>query len=248
VRSAEHVVEEIRQAQSLFPQVKEFFFDDDTFTDNRPRAEEIARGLKPLGVTWSCNAKANVPYETLKVMRECGLRLLLVGFESGNQEILNTIRKGIRVDRAREFVRNCKRLGIKIHGTFILGLPGETRQTMQQTMEYARELDVDTIQVSLAAPYPGTELYARALANGWLRQEDLVDEHGLQEASLEYPDLSRDEIFEAVGTFYRSFYMRPRPILRIMGEMARDRGEAQRRLREGAEFLKFFAERRHAAS
>jgi hopanoid biosynthesis associated radical SAM protein HpnJ len=247
VRSPEHVFEEMKLAQKLFPNVKEFFFDDDTFTDNRPRAEQIARMLKTLGIIWSCNAKANVPFETLKVMRECGLRLLLVGFESGNQQILNTIRKGIRVDRAREFVKNCKRLGIRIHGTFIMGLPGETRETMRQTMEYARELDVDTIQVSLAAPYPGTELYAQALTNGWLKRDTLVDEHGIQDAALEYPDLSREEIFRAVEEFYRRFYMRPAPILRIMKDMARDRQEFARRMREGYEFVRFFSERRQPA-
>jgi hopanoid biosynthesis associated radical SAM protein HpnJ len=244
VRSPEHVYEEMKLAVSLFPNVKEFFFDDDTFTDNRPRAEEIARKLKTLGITWSCNAKATVPYETLKVMRECGLRLLLVGFESGNQQILNTIRKGIRVDRAREFVKNCKRLGIKIHGTFIVGLPGETRETMQQTMQYARELDVDTIQVSLAAPYPGTELYAQAMANGWLQQQDLIDAHGVQDAALSYPDLSSAEMYRGVEEFYRSFYMRPRPILRIAREMMMDREEFTRRMREGKEFLSFMADRR----
>jgi hopanoid biosynthesis associated radical SAM protein HpnJ len=247
VRSAEHVFEEMKLAQQLFPNVKEFFFDDDTFTDNRPRAEQIAGMLKTLGITWSCNAKANVPYETLKVMREGGLRLLLVGFESGNQQILNNIRKGIRTDRARDFVKNCKKLGIRIHGTFIMGLPGETRETMRQTMQYARELDVDTIQVSLAAPYPGTELYAQALANGWLKRDILVDEHGIQDAALEYPELSREEIFRAVEEFYRRFYMRPAPILRIMKDMARDRQEFTRRIREGYEFVRFFSERRQLA-
>jgi radical SAM superfamily enzyme YgiQ (UPF0313 family) len=238
----------MKRAQMLFPNVKEFFFDDDTFTDNRPRAEEIARRLGTLGITWSCNAKANVPYETLKVMREHGLRLLLVGFESGNQEILNGIRKGIRVDRAREFVKNCKKLGIRIHGTFILGLPGETRQTMRETMDYARELDVETIQVSLAAPYPGTELYARAIQNGWLKQGNLVDDNGVQEATIEYPDLSRQEIFEGVERFYRKFYMRPAPISRIVKDMVLDRDEAARRLREGYEFLRFFVQRRQAVN
>jgi hopanoid biosynthesis associated radical SAM protein HpnJ len=246
VRSPEHVYEEMKLAKALFPDVKEFFFDDDTFTDNRNRVAELAPMLQRLGLTWSCNAKANVPYETLKLMRESGLRLLLVGFESGNQQILNTIRKGIRVDRAREFVKNCKRLGIKIHGTFIVGLPGETRETIQQTIQYARELDVETIQVSLAAPYPGTELYAQALANGWLKRDVLIDEHGIQDATLEYPDLSREEIFHAVERFYRSFYMRPAPILRIVKDMVRDREECGRRLREGYEFIRFFSERRSA--
>src|SRR5438309_3756834 len=127
VRSVDHVIEEIRLARSCFPQVQEFFFDDDTFTDDRPRAESIARELGKLGVTWSCNAKANVPRATLEVMRDNGLRLLLVGYESGNQKILHNIKKGMRVDVARRFTKDCHELGITIHGTFILGLPGETK-------------------------------------------------------------------------------------------------------------------------
>ncbi|MGN6358778.1 MAG: radical SAM protein, partial [Thermomicrobiales bacterium] len=107
VRSSEHVFEEMKLAQKIFPQVKEFFFDDDTFTDNRPRAEEIARRLKTLGLTWSCNAKANVPYETLKVLKDNGLRLLLVGYERGNQQILHNIKKGMRIEVAEQFTRDC---------------------------------------------------------------------------------------------------------------------------------------------
>ena len=118
------MAEEMALARRLFPQVKEFFFDDDTFTDDLPRAEAIARALGRLGITWSVNAKANVPYSTLKVLKDNGLRLLLVGYESGNQQILNNIKKGVRLDVARRFTRDCKALGIVIHGTFILGLPG----------------------------------------------------------------------------------------------------------------------------
>ncbi|MBV9704948.1 MAG: hopanoid biosynthesis associated radical SAM protein HpnJ, partial [Methylobacteriaceae bacterium] len=116
-RSVGHVVEEIAWAKQAFPQVKEFFFDDDTFTDNLPRAEAIARELGKLGVTWSCNAKANVPRQTLKAMRDGGLRLLLVGYESGNQQILHNIKKGMRVDVAKRFTKDCHELGITIHGT-----------------------------------------------------------------------------------------------------------------------------------
>jgi len=103
VRSADSVEAEMAAAKKHFPQVKEFFFDDDTFTDDLPRAEEIARRLGKLGITWSCNAKANVPRKTLEIMRANGLRLLLVGYDSGNQQILNNIKKGIRLDIARVF-------------------------------------------------------------------------------------------------------------------------------------------------
>ncbi len=136
-------------------------FDDDTFTDssNLPRVEAIARGMGELGMTWSCNAKANVPYATLKVMKDNGLRLLLVGYESGDDQILHNIKKGLRTDIARRFTEDCRQLGILIHGTFILGLPGETRETIEKTIEFAKEINPHTIQVSLAAPYPGTTLY-----------------------------------------------------------------------------------------
>ncbi|MBU2824666.1 radical SAM protein, partial [Acidithiobacillus ferrooxidans] len=110
-------------------------------------------------VTWSCNAKANVPYDTLKVLHENGLRLLLVGYESGDQQILNNIKKGLKVEAARKFTADCHKLGIVIHGTFILGLPGETKETIQKTIDFAKEINPHTIQVSLAAPYPGTFLY-----------------------------------------------------------------------------------------
>ncbi|MGH7001026.1 MAG: hopanoid biosynthesis associated radical SAM protein HpnJ, partial [Stellaceae bacterium] len=155
VRSVDHVIEEIRLAKHYFPQVREFFFDDDTFTDNLPRAEAIAKELGRLGVMWSCNAKANVPRETLKVLKDNGLRLLLVGYESGNQQILHNIKKGMRIEVAKRFTRDCHQLGIRIHGTFILGLPGETRETIEETIRFATEINPHTLQVSLAAPYPG---------------------------------------------------------------------------------------------
>ena len=249
-RSVEHVVAEMAHAKQLFPQVKEFFFDDDTFTDDRPRAEGIARGLGKLGITWSCNARANVPYKTLKVMQENGLRLLLVGFESGNQEILNNIRKGIKLEQAREFVQSCHALGILLHGTFIMGLPGETLQTIENTIQFAKEIDPYSLQVSLAAPYPGTELYRQAQENGWFsatRSQDLVEGHGIQEAVLSYENLSRGEIHDALERMYREFYLRPRPILRIVRDMLRDREVMKRRLREGWEFFSFMAQRRRSA-
>jgi radical SAM superfamily enzyme YgiQ (UPF0313 family) len=248
-RSVGHVIEEIAWAQKAFPKVKEFFFDDDTFTDDAPRAEAIARELGKLGVTWSCNAKANVPYETLKVLKDNGLRLLLVGYESGNQQILHNIKKGMRIEVAEKFTRDCHDLDIAIHGTFILGLPGETRETINQTIEWARRINPHTIQVSLAAPYPGTFLYDQALENGWLDTDnaELVDAHGVQIAPLHYPHLEHREIFHSVEEFYRKFYFRSGKIASLVGEMVRDFDMMKRRLREGVEFFDFLRERKKAA-
>jgi hopanoid biosynthesis associated radical SAM protein HpnJ len=241
-RSAENVIAEVSWIKHNMPEVKEIMFDDDTFTDFRPRAEEIARGLGKLGVTWSCNAKANVPYSTLKIMKENGLRLLLVGYESGDDEILHNIKKGLRTDIARRFTADCRKLGITIHGTFILGLPGETRATIENTIAYAREINPHTIQVSLAAPYPGTALYRQALDNGWLNEHKvihLVNERGVQLASISYPHLSREEIYHSVERFYKSFYFRPSKIWEIVREMLGSWEMTRRRLREGVEFFHF---------
>jgi len=249
-RSVGHVVEEIAWAQKAFPQVKEFFFDDDTFTDDLRRAEAIARELGKLGVTWSCNAKANVPRDTLKILKDGGLRLLLVGYESGNQQILHNIKKGMRIDVARRFTKDCHELGITIHGTFILGLPGESKETIEETIRFATEINPHTIQVSLAAPYPGTFLHRQALENGWLddANAELVDDHGVQIAPLHYPHLSHAEIFDSVELLYRRFYFRSGKIASIVGEMVKSPQMMKRRLREGVEFFQFLKERRRTAS
>jgi hopanoid biosynthesis associated radical SAM protein HpnJ len=250
VRSPGHVAEEIRNCMKMFPQVREYFFDDDTFTDDLPRTEAIARELGKLGVTWSCNAKANVPRETLKVMKDNGLRLLLVGYESGNQQILYNIKKGMRIDVARKYTKDCHELGKKIHGTFIMGLPGETKETIEETIRFATEINPHTIQVSLAAPYPGTFLYNQALENGWLdaRNAELIDDHGIQIAPLSYPHLSHTEIFDNLETFYKRFYFRAPKIAAIVGEMVTSRQMMVRRLREGVEFFQFLRERHKVAA
>lgn len=243
-KSPDVVIREMEEGRALFPEVREWMFDDDTFTIDRERAVAIARGMGRLGLTWSCNARAHVDFDTLKELKANGLRLLLVGFESGNQQILDRIRKGLKLDMAREFMRNCHRLGIKVHGTFVIGLPIETRETIEETIRFAQELDPHTIQVSIAAPYPGTELYRQAVANGWLDEGALVSETGLQQSTLSYPHLTPEEMEDAIERMYRRFYFRAKPILRIVREMLGDRQMLFRRLREGREFFAYLAERR----
>ena len=242
--SIPRVVEDIKYIQKNFPEAKEIFFDDDTLTDNHDRVEELAKELGKLGVVWSCNAKANVPRKTLEVMKANGLRLLLVGYESGNQKILHNIKKGLLVDVARRFAKDCHQLGIIVHGTFILGLPGETRETIQETLQFAKDVNPRTLQVSLAAPYPGTFLYKQAKENGWFASDvDLLTEDGTQIAPLNYPHLGHTEIFDSVEDFYKKFYFRPSKIAEIVGEMLTSRDMLVRRLREGVEFFQFLRTR-----
>ena len=243
-RSASRVVEEMKRAKEMFPQVKEFFFDDDTFTADFKRAEEIAKGLGRLGITWSCSSRANVPEKTLAIMKENGLRLLMVGIESGSDQILKNVKKGLTTNQIKNFMKTCRKLGITTHATFVLGLPGETKETINQSIRFAQEIDPDTIQVSIATPYPGTELYDQAVKNNWLVSSELVTESGIQQAALEYKNLSKEEIFNSVEVFYNKFYFRPKPILRIVGTMLTDLDMCRRRLREAREFFSFMRSRK----
>ena len=221
-RSVENVIAEVKEMKRLFPGMKELFFDDDTFTADPKRAREIAQQLKPLGMCWSTNARGNVDYETLKVLKDCGLRLFVVGYESGNAQILKNIKKGVALETSRRFTQDCHNLGILIHGTFILGLPGETKETIQETMRFAREMNPETIQVSLASPYPGTEFYDYAVEHGYIKPDDMVDETGYQKCVINYPNLSGEDIFAAVEKFYKSYYLRPKYIFKAVKKMARD--------------------------
>jgi hopanoid biosynthesis associated radical SAM protein HpnJ len=247
VRSPQNVADEMAYMKKIFPQVREFFFDDDTFTANLPRAREIAKKIGPLGIEWSCNSRANLDYDTINSFKDNGLRLFLVGYESGNDEMLTRMKKGVNTEKMRRFTKACHQAGVIIHGTFMLGLPIETKETIEQTINFAKELDVFSLQVSLAAPYPGTELYEQAKLNGWFVKKDksdLVQNSGLQDCTLEYPGISKEEIFEAVDRFYRSFYLRPKPILRIIKTMLEDKDVMVRRCREGLEFFKSLKQRK----
>jgi hopanoid biosynthesis associated radical SAM protein HpnJ len=245
--SIPYVIDEVKYVKANFPQVKEIFFDDGTLTDDIERVEALAKELGKLGVVWSCNAKANVPRKTLEIMKEGGLRVLVVGYESGNQRILHNVKKGMLVDVARRFAKDCHELGILVHGAFILGLPGETHETIRETLDFAKRVNPRTIQVSLAAPYTGTLLYDQARANGWFAEDvDLLTDGGTQIAPLNYPNLSHTEIFDSVEDFYRRFYFRPSKIAEIVGEMLTSPDMLVHRLREGVEFFHFLREREDA--
>jgi hopanoid biosynthesis associated radical SAM protein HpnJ len=243
-RSPENVFEEVKDVRRLFPEMKELFFDDDTFTADPQRASRLAQMFKPLGLCWSTNARANVDRETLRVLKEGGLRLFVVGYESGNDEILKNIKKGISTERARRFTKDCHDLGILIHGTFIVGLPGETLQTIEESIRFAREMNPETIQVSLASPYPGTDFYQYVQEHNFLVQDIYNDEAGYQRCTVSYPEASAEQIFDAVERFYRKYYFRPKYLMKAAKKMVRSRDERKRMLREAREFLSTMRKRR----
>ncbi|MBT0666048.1 hopanoid biosynthesis associated radical SAM protein HpnJ [Geobacter pelophilus] len=245
-RSPQNVYEEIKWIVDNIPEMRELSFDDDTFSADRKHARAVAELIKPLGISWTINARANCDYETLKIMREAGLRHLVVGYESGNEQILKNIKKGVTKEQAIQFTKDCKKLGLSIHGAFIMGLPGETRETIRETIEYAKQLDLNSIQASLASPYPGTEFYTLCQEQGWIASDDFIDSTGHQKCVINYPHLSNAEIFASVEEFYNKFYFRPKYIARSVMKMITDSQERKKLLKEGKQYLDYMKKRKQS--
>jgi hopanoid biosynthesis associated radical SAM protein HpnJ len=243
-RSTDDVAAEMAHAKKLFPHVKEFFFDDDTFNIQKARTVELCSKLKPLGLTWSCTSRVTTDYDTLKAMKEAGCRLLIVGYESGDAQILKNIKKGATIDMAERFTANCRKLGLVIHGDFIVGLPGETRESIRKTIDFAKKLDNETIQVSIAHPYPGTEFYDYAKKNNLISIGNIVDERGNQLPKVVYENLNEAELMDWVERFYSEYYFRTRVIWRMVRKVIFNAHDRKRLTKEAREYMALRARRR----
>jgi hopanoid biosynthesis associated radical SAM protein HpnJ len=237
LRSAQDIASEVRYTLENFPGLKEIFFDDDTFNYRKQRTLELCAELKKLNFTWSCTSRVTTDYDTLKAMKDAGCRLLIVGYESGDQQILKNIKKGATIEMAKRFTENAHKLGLVIHGDFIVGLPGETRGTLRNTIDFAKRLDVETIQVSIAHAYPGTEFYAFAQQNN-LVQVNMADQDGHQLPNVIYPGiLERAEMVDWVERFYGEYYFRPKAAWRIVRKAIFDGDERSRLYKEARSYL-----------
>lgn len=243
LRSSTDVANECRYALENFPGLKEIFFDDDTFNYQKKRTIELCEKLKPLKFTWSCTSRVTTDYETLKAMKEAGCRLLIVGYESGDAQILKNIKKGATLDMAKRFTENCHKLGLVIHADFIVGLPGESRESLRNTIEFAKRLDTETIQVSIAHPYPGTEFYDYVVKNDLITIDSMTDESGHQLPNIRYPGLDRAELVAWVEKFYDEYYFRPKAAWRVV-KKAVINNDIPRLYKEAREYLSLRSKRK----
>lgn len=213
-RSAQNVVDEFQYIAENFPTVHEVVIEDDTFTANKKRVLNICQLLVERGLNkrlkWLCNARVGLDFETMQAMKKAGCRLIIPGIESGSQQILDNIKKGTRVELFKEYVDNAKKAGLLIHACYMVGNPGETKQTMQETLDLALKLNTDTAQFFPLIPYPGTEIYNWAKENGYIEldYDKYCKEDGTHNTVLSLPDLSTQELVEFCDYARRRYYLR----------------------------------------
>ena len=245
LRSVEDIVNEVKYVKENFPGLKEIFFDDDTFNYRKQRTIELCKELAKLDFTWSCTSRVTTDHDTLKAMKDAGARLMIVGYESGDQQILKNIKKGATIEMAKRFTENAHKLGLTIHADFIVGLPGETRESIRRTIDFAKHLDCETIQVSIAHAYPGTEFYDFAKQNALINIGHMSDEQGHQLPHVIYPGiLDEAEMMDWVERFYGEYYFRPKAAWRIVRKAIFDNSERKRLYKEAREYLSLRSKRK----
>jgi len=247
-RSPENVAEEFEFIQREFPQVKEIFVEDDTLTVNRKHVQRLSEELirRNIHIPFTVNSRADVDYETLRPLKAAGCRLLCVGFESGDQGVLDAMHKGVKVEQFYEFRQAAQKAGILVHGCFMVGNPGETKETMQKTLELAKRLNPDTAQFFPIMVYPGTEAYEWAKRNGYLVTEDFrewLTADGLHRSLVSRPDLTADELVDFCDYARRDFYLRPRYVLSKLCQITTHPAEIRRIFKAGKVFARYLFRR-----
>jgi radical SAM superfamily enzyme YgiQ (UPF0313 family) len=246
-RSPEHVVAELKWISENLPEVKDVMVEDDTFTADRDRMRKICHLIIDQGIktTWTCNARADVDLETLKLMKQAGCRLMCVGFESADQTVLNNIKKGTVVPKIKQFVADAKTAQIQIHGCFMMGNRGETKETIQKTVDMAIELEPDTAQFFPIMVYPGTEAFRYAEEQGHLTTNDwnhwLLGD-GTHNSVISTPQLSSEELVRECDKARIRFYSRPKFMVGKIVQLFTNPRDIPRILKSGWIFSKYYVQ------
>lgn len=243
-RSPENIVDEMLWVQENMPSIKEITFEDDNFGADRKYAREFAVLVKEKGVKlpFFANLRTTVDFDTLKSLKEAGLRNTAVGFESGDNMILRNMRKGQNTDIQKKFVDNAHKLGLLVHGCFMVGFPGETKQTMQKTLQLAKKVKPDSAQFYPVMPYPGTGAYAYYKREGYLAHEDFekwLTEDGGHRCVLNLPGLTPDDIEQFCEKAFRKFHFGPWYLLYKLKQALLSPREGWRSIVAGFKFVRY---------
>ncbi len=249
-RSAEQVVDEMEYDIKLHPQIREIMFETDTFAAERQHVIDVCNLIIKRGInkkiSWSCNMRVDTDLDVLPLMKESGCRMLMTGFEFGYDDGLKAINKGgVSVDMADKYAHKAADLGFTIHGCFMIGAPGETKETAQKTIDFAKSLPLDTVQITGVASYPGTSLYKWAKKNNYLRADDWrqwLNAQKEQRTLLSYPQFSSEDIDEYIDKGLKEFYLRPKQMWKMFISI-RSMGDLLRKLHGFKAFVDYFTKK-----
>lgn len=249
LRTPENVVAEFEYIASNFPDVKQIVIEDDTFTAKKQRIVDICNLLieKKLNkrFRWLCNARVNLDYETMKLMKRAGCHLIIPGIESGSQKILNNIKKGTTIEQIYQYVKDAKKAGLFVHACYMVGNNGETKETMNETLRLALELNTDTAQFYPLLPFPGTEAYAWAKTNGYLRGDysDYCKEDGTINCVFELPNISSEYMVKFCDEARKKYYWRPKYIIHRLWVGLKNPDDLKRSIKAFGKFRKYLFKR-----
>ncbi len=214
MRSAENIVDEFDWIINNIPKTKEIGIEDDTFTVDYKRTRQICELIieRNIRIKWYCNVRSDLDYDTLRMMKKAGCRLVTTGFESGNQNVLDNMHKNIRLEQIEQFVADAKKAKILVHGCLVLGNPGETKEKIRDSIKFVKKLNCDSMQFYPLLVYPGTEAYEKVIQAGYLKTTDYsqwVSEFGQHNSVIDMPDLSAEELIQICKTALKSYHFRP---------------------------------------
>ncbi len=248
-RSPENIVDELEYIRKDLPQVREILIDDDNFTADQEHVLALCNLIikKKLKVSWTVEARVNLRLDVMKAMKKAGCRLLVAGFESGDQQILNNINKGATIEQAAQFALNAKKAGLRVHGCFMVGNKGETRETMNKTLQFALKLNPDTAQFFPLMVYPGTRAYLWAKDNSYIRAEsyrDWLTNEGLHNCVLNTENLTAQELVDFCDNARRKFYLRPQYIAKKVADVIMNPSEIRRTVKASKVLFKHLVKRK----
>jgi radical SAM superfamily enzyme YgiQ (UPF0313 family) len=221
LRSPENIMKELRLLKSLGINYVQFYAD--LFTMSREQVMGLCRAMidEKIDMRWMCNSRVDyVDQEMLRTMAQAGCWMISWGVESGSYEILKRAHKGADPAKAERALTWARQAGIRNWGYFIIGLPGETEETIQQTIAFSKKLPLDVALFHIAAPYPGTPFFFEVVKNGWFRPGTRWEEVDMDRSTvLDYPNLRAERLEYWQKRAFREWAFRPGPILWFLRSM-----------------------------